>query len=141
MKFIKATLWSSALWPMLALAQFNFGYQGGRGGGQIGGFRYSFGGGSYSDPTRPNITSIDQVLEVLRNLIGWAQVIIAFIAIIFAIYAGLLFILQKSDDDIKKARSALIYAAVGFGIAILAYAVVPVVCTLLQASGPACSIF
>ncbi len=140
MKLIKAALWSTLLWPLLALAGHVYWHRGGLG-GNVGGYNFSFGGGAYNTPTQPNITNIDQVVDILRNIIGWAQVILAFIAIIFAIYAGLLFIIQKKEDDIKNARTALIYAAVGFAIVILAYAVVPVVCTLLNAVGPACSIF
>ena len=133
LKTLKAFLLTSIFWPALVFAS--------HGGVHInlGGRRYGayWGGGGFDQtPTQTGISDFNQLLNIIRSLIGWGQILAAFVAVIFFLYGGFKFI----TGDTAGGRNALVYAAIGLAVAILAFAVVPVVCALLNASGPACEI-
>lgn len=117
--------------PLLSFAQFNFfGSRGGSyGGGSYGGGGY---GGSGSVAQAP-VSSINDVIGIIDKLIGWGQAILFVIVAIFVLYAAYKFVIG-GPEGAKEARGILIYAAVGVVVALLAYAVVPVVCNLTGAN-------
>ena len=117
--------------PLLSFAQFNF--FGSRGGSSYGGGVSGYGGGGYGggSAVQAPIRSISDVIRVLDTLIGWGQAILFVLVAVFVLYAAYLFVLQQ---DVKSAKTVLIYAAVGTAVALLSYAVVPVVCGLLGTS-------
>ncbi|MFH1759396.1 MAG: hypothetical protein ABH822_02445 [Patescibacteria group bacterium] len=82
------------------------------------------------------IRSIEDVVRVMNTFIGWFQAILFVIAVIFILYAAFLYITSGGNSEkLETAKNILIYAAVGIGVALLAYAIEPVVRQLLGA-GP-----
>lgn len=83
-----------------------------------------------------------EIVRILDNFIGWAQVILFSVAVIMALYAAFLFITSgtagEKEDSVSKARKTLIYAAVGVAVALLAYTIVPIVSNLLNLPFEAC---
>ena len=113
--------------PLLSFAQINFFGSAGRnnyGGGYSG---FTGGGAAIQAPVR----SVDDVLRIINTLIGWGQAILFVIVAIMVLFAAYKFVLNQ---DTAGARSILIYAAVGVVVALLAYAIPPVVCGLLGTS-------
>ena len=66
------------------------------------------------------ITTAQEIIDALRTLTDWLFVILVVIAVIFIILAGLQFITGGGDPAaISAARTKLIWAAVGIGVALL----------------------
>ena len=67
------------------------------------------------------ITTAQEFIDALRTLTDWLFVILVVIAVIFIVLAGLQFITGGGDPAaVSMARTKLIWAAVGIGIALLA---------------------
>jgi len=67
------------------------------------------------------ITTAQGFVEAMRTLTDWLFVILVVVAVIFIILAGLQFITGGGDPTaISAARTKLVWAAVGVGIALLA---------------------
>lgn len=123
MKLLKSLIYSTALIPLVSFAFFHAGLYGG--------------GGDGRRAVRAQITTFDELLNKIHIFIGWFQAIVFIAAIIWILYAALLFI-TKSYEDVKTPRTILIYAVVGIVVALLAYAVVPVICSIIGTGGQAC---
>jgi len=66
------------------------------------------------------ITTAQGFIDALRTLTDWLFVILVVIAVVFIILAGLQFITGGGDPTaVSAARTKLIWAAVGVGIALL----------------------
>jgi len=66
------------------------------------------------------ITTAQGFIDAMRTLTDWLFVILVVVAVIFIILAGLQFITGGGDPTaISSARTKLIWAAVGIGIALL----------------------
>jgi len=126
MKPLRSLIISGLLWPALALAQPYGGSQ--RYGGPLSGFG--------REPTRSNIQDISQLIVVLRGLIGLVQLLLGIFTVVMILVGAFHFIRGNAESG----RKALLWAFVGFIIVILAYAIIPITCTLLQATGPACRV-
>jgi len=124
MKTLRFLVTTGLLWPALVLAQ-PYGYTGG---GPIGGFG--------RQPTRSNIQDISQLITVLRGLIGLLQLLLGIFTVVMILVGAFHFIRGNAESG----RKALLWAFVGFIIVVLAYAIIPITCTLLQATGPACRV-
>src|SRR3989344_2517895 len=108
---IKSVIASSLALPLLSLAQLRSGE--------------SFGLNLFGTRVRPSSAyGLCYVIDIMNRFITWAQVILFSIAVIMALYAAYLFI-TGGEAKLKDARGTLIYAAVGVGVALLAYAIVP----------------
>lgn len=71
-------------------------------------------------PTTDPITggTVDQALTLVFGIAGA-------VAFLIIIYAGIQYILSRGEPEkTKKARDTIIYAAVGLGIAVLAFSIV-----------------
>ena len=67
------------------------------------------------------ITTAQGFIEAMRTLTDWLFVILVVVAVIFIVLAGLQFITGGGDPtQVSAARTKLIFAAVGIGIALLA---------------------
>jgi len=67
------------------------------------------------------ITTAQGFIEALRTLTDWLFVILVVVAVVFIIMAALQFITGGGDPTaVSQARTKLIWAAVGVGIALLA---------------------
>ena len=121
LKILKSVIIGNVILPFLTFAQAPIPFL-------QGGFQGYRSGGRQVNPTLGVGTRYDlcYIIGILNTFITWAQVILFSVAVIMALYAAFLFITGKGEN-VAAARDVLIYVAVGVGVALLAYAVVPVV--------------
>ena len=104
---------TAASLPMLSLAQVRF-------------------GGQFAEAAP--VRSIQDILRIMDVFIGRFQALLFTLAVILILYAAFLYITSAGDPTkVKTAQTVLIYAAVGIGVVLLAYAVRPIVEQLLGA--------
>ena len=73
------------------------------------------------------------VEEILNSIVNWLLVIAAPIAVIMTIWAGYLFMTGGSkEEQIKKARSTLLYVVVGIAVLILSKAIITLVASFIS---------
>jgi len=78
-------------------------------------------GATAPDTIPTTITSAQDFIDILSLITDWIFVVLLVIAVIFIVLAGFQFITGGGDPaQISEARSKLIYAAVGIGVALLA---------------------
>lgn len=117
---IKSALVTSLALPLLTFAQLRSGE--------------SFGLNLFGSRIRPTSSfGLCYVIDIMNRFINWAQVILFSVAVIMALYAAYIFIVG-GEAKLKDARNTLIYAALGVGVALLAYAIVPLVSSFLGVS-------
>ncbi|HVN26588.1 MAG TPA: hypothetical protein VMT99_02980 [Candidatus Paceibacterota bacterium] len=81
-----------------------------------------------------SITSLQSVLNLLCNIFGWAFWFLIVLAVIFVIVAAFRYLMAGGNpENVGKAGSTLLYAAVAIGVALLARAVPLVVGSFLGA--------
>ena len=72
-----------------------------------------------------NITSANQFIGLLDDIVDWIFVIVLIFAAIFIVLAGFQFITGGGDPQaVSQARNKLLYAAVGFVVAVLARGII-----------------
>ena len=136
MQIIKALILSHIILPFVSFAQ-PFIPTPGVPIGPIGGYGYGgYGGGYGGYGGRVGFRNIEDVVGFMRTLIGYGQVIIFLIALVFFLTAAFKFI----KGDAAGGRDTLLWAVVGVVVALLAFTIIPVVCALLGANTPACNI-
>lgn len=83
------------------------------------------------------VRDFGDILGIIFTVIGWGQALVFIIASIMIVYAAYLYVLHGSDEKERaKAKDILVYAAVGIGVALLAFAVRPVVEQLIGPARP-----
>ena len=81
------------------------------------------------------ITTASGFVGLIRDLTDWLFVILLVLAVIFIVLAGLQFITGGGDPiAVSAARTKLIWAAVGIGVALLARGLPAAVSNLLGAT-------
>ena len=81
-----------------------------------------------------NITSLNSVLSLLCVVFGWAFWFLVVLAVIFVMVAAFRYLMAAGNpENVGKAGSTLLYAAVAIGVALLARAVPFVIGTFLGA--------
>jgi len=71
------------------------------------------------------ISSTTELVGLILGLVNWFAWFVALAAVLFGLYAGVLFITAGGDDEkITKAKNILLYAIVGIVVAILAFSIV-----------------
>ncbi len=118
MKFIRA-IYGSIL-PLLAAPLISFAQFRNGGISRVGGS----GGGFYA------------LLDVGYKLIGYFQVIIFFVALVYLLRGAFLFTQGKE----KEASPMILNAVIGIVVALLAFAVIPLICSVTGAGGEACTV-
>jgi len=79
------------------------------------------------------ITTAQGFVDALRALTDWLFVILVVISVIFIVLAGLQFITGGGDPTaVSAARTKLIWAAVGIGVALLARGLPPAIDNLIR---------
>lgn len=87
-----------------------------------------------SNVPQSNITSLQSVLNLLCVVFGWAFWFLVVLAVIFVLVAAFRYLTAGGNpENVGKAGSTLLYAAVAIGVALLARAVPFVVGTFLGA--------
>lgn len=86
------------------------------------GFAFTIGGIAAPERAIPTgITTAQGFIDALRTLTDWLFVILVVVAVVFIVLAGLQFITGGGDPTaVSAARTKLIWAAVGIGVALLA---------------------
>jgi hypothetical protein len=75
-----------------------------------------------------NLPQVDADVGTFRDILSIVFAVIAGVALLIIVIQGLKFVLSKGEPEkAAEARKAIIYAAVGLGIALLAEAVVVLV--------------
>lgn len=64
-------------------------------------------------------------VSIVTGLIQYALIFVAILAVVFAIYGGVLYITSGGDSEkTTKARNTILYAVLGVILVVLAYAIV-----------------
>lgn len=86
-------------------------------------------------PSVPLLPSDLGLTEVITRIVTWLMVLAGFVAVIYLIYGGLLYITAGGDaEKAKSGRAALINAIIGIVIIALALLIVRWVGSILQTS-------
>ena len=73
---------------------------------------------SFPNPLGPSGTNT--ISDLLIKLIYWLEVIVAPIAVIMIIYAGVMFIFSKGDPQkVTTAKKILLYAVIGLAVILI----------------------
>lgn len=76
----------------------------------------------------PSVSGGVNIWELLAKALNWFFNALIFIAAIFIVYAGWMYITAAGDENkAKKGLNTLIYALIGVGIALLAKALIYIV--------------
>lgn len=74
---------------------------------------------------KPEVTSINDVVDVLFNIIKIALYAAGILAVVFVIYGGIQYITSAGDSDkVKRAKDTVINSVIGIVIVIFAYSIV-----------------
>ena len=96
------------------------------------------GGGAQGTSNTPttNINSLSSVLQLFCAVFGWFFYGLIILAVIFILVAAFRYLTAGGDpENVKKAGSVLLYAAVAIAVALLAKAIPVVIGTFLGSSG------
>ncbi len=78
------------------------------------------------------ISSIDDILNIINNIASWMYRILLAVAVIFVLMAAFTFLTSgDKPDSIKKAKNQILYAAIGIVIAIISFSVSTIVTNVL----------
>jgi len=65
---------------------------------------------------------------LIGTIVGWVSLIVGFLAFIYLVYAGILYITAAGDSEkAKKGQQGVIYAIIGIVVAVAAYTIVGVI--------------
>lgn len=100
-----------------ALAQ-NDGGTGGLGVGPVGG------AGGIKNPLK----GVNSITDVLKNVINWLLGLVGFAALIALIIGGFRMIVDfGNEEQVKKAKTTILWAVIGLAVVILSYAIINIV--------------
>ncbi|MBI2053334.1 MAG: hypothetical protein HYT41_01130 [Candidatus Sungbacteria bacterium] len=81
-----------------------------------------------------NITSVEDLQNVVSKIVGWAQVFFYIIATLFIVFAAFRYLTSGGDEEkITAAKNMLIYSIVAIAIAAIAGGVVLLVRNFINA--------
>ena len=77
--------------------------------------------------TSGTITDTDSLVGIIMGLVNWVAWFVGLLAVLFGLWAGILFITAGGDAaKVTQARDILLYAIVGIAVAILAFSLVAI---------------
>lgn len=83
-------------------------------------------------PTTGNITSVNQIFDLINRIVGYIQALFWIVATVFIFYAAYLYLTAAGDPEaVGKARDQLIYAVVAMAVALLAFAIPTIIQSFL----------
>ncbi len=95
--------------------------------------------GSYQtglDNTKYNETGNETVATIVIKVINWLLGILAALAVLVLIIAGIMYILSGGDEGkVETAKTWIIYAIIGLIIALLGYVIINIVSNLVSGAG------
>lgn len=82
-----------------------------------------------------NPLPFETIPEVINKIIDFLAYLIGPIAVIMIVYAAYLFVLGGTNpDNVKKARSIILYTLIGIVVVVMSKAIVYVTCSILGIS-------
>jgi hypothetical protein len=92
----------------------------------VGGIGTAPAGGTNIGETGP-VQDTATLVDTILGLINWVAWFVALVAVLFGLYAGILFITAGGNEEtLSKAKNILLYAIVGIVVAILAFSIVAI---------------
>lgn len=83
-------------------------------------------------PTTGNITSVNQIFDLINRIVGYIQALFWIGATVFIFYAAYLYLTAAGDPEkVGAARSQLIYAVVAMAVALIAFAIPTIIQSFL----------
>jgi len=93
----------------------------------IGNVDPALGGDNIGSDANAPIQNTDDLIAIILGLVNWVAWFVALVAVLFGLYAGILFITAGGDDEkLTKAKNILLYSIVGIVVAILAFSIVAI---------------
>lgn len=87
---------------------------------------------AFADSSSP-INSADDIINVMKKLLGYFQVVFWIAAIGAIFYAGYLYLFAGGGEkNVEKAKKQLLYAAIAIAIGLMAFGVTPLVLNILK---------
>ncbi len=78
------------------------------------------------------------IYNIIQSTMNWLLAILGFIGIIGFVIAGILYLTAAgSEEQIEKAKSAMLYSIIGIVVALLGFVIIKAVDTWLQGSASA----
>lgn len=82
-----------------------------------------------------NPLPFNTIPEVINTVINFIAALAGPVAVIMIVYAAYLFILGGTNpEQVKKARSIILYTVIGIAVVVMSKAIVKVTCSILSAS-------
>lgn len=120
-------IWPALVLPMNVLAQIPAGTGGTAGSND--GTGGTAGGG---DVVLTNPLAVNSISAIVDKIVNFLLVLAGPIAVLMLVYAGYLFIVGGTkEENIKKARSIILYVVIGIAVLVLSKAIVYVTCNAL----------
>ena len=96
------------------------------------------GGGGGGDVVLTNpLQGINSIPEVLNRIIDFLALLAAPIAVLMLVWAAYLFVLAgTSPDNVKKAKSIILYVVIGIVVLVMSKAIVNVTVSVLNEPSP-----
>lgn len=92
---------------------------------------------TFSDPPRGNapITSVNDSLNIIVNIIDFAQVAFFILAAGFGLYGAYLYLFsQGNKESVTQAKNMFIYTAVAIFVALIAYGIPSIIVNFVDIS-------
>jgi hypothetical protein len=87
--------------------------------------------------TASDITSANELLNVVKSIIGWVYAIFFVLAVLFILMAAFTYLGAAGDETkLAKAKNQIIYAAVAVVVALLAVGFSQIVGSIIGGEGP-----
>ncbi len=84
-------------------------------------------------PPQVNITSVDRIFQIIRNIVGYIQALFWIAATLFIFYAAYLYLTAAGDPEkVGVAKNQLIYAVIAIAIGLVAFSVPTIIGTFLS---------
>ncbi len=76
--------------------------------------------------------TIDNLIALIETIASWVLVIIGLIGVVFLLYGAFMYITSGgSDEKVASAKKIIIYSLIGIAVAILAFAIVSFVASII----------
>jgi hypothetical protein len=93
----------------------------------VGSVDLTTGGNDIGSGAGTAVTNTEGLIDLILGLVNWVAWFVALVAVLFGLYAGILFITAGGDDEkLTKAKNILLYSIVGIVVAILAFSIVAI---------------
>lgn len=76
--------------------------------------------------------TIDDLVDLIQTITSWILIIIGLVGVIFLLYGAFVYITAGGNEEkVGEAKKIIIYALIGIAVAILAFAIVSFVASII----------